>query len=144
MQLWIMLVPRIVVMTVAIIWSNFLIVDHFIIEVILKIFVLFCRAKPCGVVFCRAKALRCNVFFSYFLRREERSKEASTPPNLPYMGGLTRKIAVPDNFSPFWYRGTRDNFFIGWRMDIALFPCQVEPLSKGRRKQGCRRSWRTP
>ena len=106
-------------MTVAIIWSNFLIVDHFIIEVILKIIVLFCRAKPCGVVFCRAKALLGNVFFSYFLRREERSKEASTPPNLPYMGGLTRKIAVPDNFSPFWYRGTRDKFFIMARRAFA-------------------------
>ena len=117
---------------------------------------MFCRAKPCGVVFCRAEALLGNFFFSYFLRREERSKEASTPPNLPYMGGLTRKIAVPDNFSPFWYRGTRDIFFIGWRrerhamtfyrLSLALesFLRMVEPLSKGRRKQGCRRSWRTP
>ena len=110
MQLWMMLVPRIVVMTVAIIWSNFLIVDHFIIEVILKIFVLFCRAK----------ALRCNVFFSYFLRREERSKETSTPSKPPpILGGLTQKIAETDDFLPFWYRGTRDVFFIGYRTEKA-------------------------
>ena len=76
MQLWIMLVPRIVVMTVAIIWSNFLIVDHFIIEVILKIFVLFCRAK----------ALRCNVLFSGAEKRTKRDIHLSQA--LPYMEGM--------------------------------------------------------
>ena len=51
------------------------------------------------------------LLFSYFLRREERSKEASTPSKPPpILGGLTREIAETDDFPPFWYRGTRDVF----------------------------------
>jgi hypothetical protein len=36
------------------------------------------------------------------------------------LGGLTQKIAETDDFLPFWYRGTRDIFFIGWRTDDAM------------------------
>ena len=48
----------------------------------------------------------------YFLWRRERSKETSTPSKPPpILGGLTQKIAETDDFLPFWYRGTRDEFF---------------------------------
>jgi hypothetical protein len=41
-------------------------------------------------------------------------------PLCPLQGrGLTQKIAETDDFLPFWYRGTRDIFFIGWRVEIA-------------------------
>ena len=47
---------------------------------------------------------------SYFLWRKERSKETSTPAKPPPIwGGLTRKVAETADFSPFWYRGTRDD-----------------------------------
>ena len=73
----------------------------------------------------------------YFLRREERSKEASTPSkSSPIWEDLTQKIAETDDFLPFWYRGTRDVFFSA--------TAQSEPLCKGRRQQGCRKLWLTP
>ncbi len=58
-------------------------------------------------------------FFSYFLWRRERSKETSTPSKASPVYGedATQKIAETDDFLPFWYRGTRDGVFIGWRID---------------------------
>ena len=73
-------------------------------------------------------------FFSYFLWRRERSKdtsffihslaqrtnqETSTPTKSPpILGDLTQENAETDIFLPFWYRGTRDGVFIGWRMEV--------------------------
>ena len=81
-----------------------------------------------------------QTFYSYFLAFSltfsgtERSKdtsffihslaqrtnqETSTPSKAsPYMGRMQhRKIAETVDFLPFWYRGTRDEFFIGWRIE---------------------------
>ena len=94
----------------------------------------------------------------------QRKKQRNIHPlqGLPLYGeDATRKVAEADDFSPFWYRGTRDIFFIGWRIVLQdaiirvslvyfliyfLFDCLfeplsnfIEPLSKGRRKQGCQK-----
>ena len=74
-----------------------------------------------------------SCVFSYFLWRRERSKDTifsyflaqkeaktSTPTKSPpILGDLTQENAETDIFLPFWYRGTRDEFFIGWRMEGA-------------------------
>ena len=74
------------------------------------------------------------------------------PQGLPLYGeDATRKVAETDDFSPFWYRGTRDIFFIGWRIllqnaSIRGATClySFEPLFKGRRKQGCKKTMARP
>ena len=50
------------------------------------------------------------------------NQETSTPyQTTPYMGCLKRKVAArPSTFRAFWYRGTRDGVFIGWRMEKTL------------------------
>ena len=85
---------------------------------------------------------------SFSLAQRKELKETSTPSKPPPIwGGLTREIAVPADFPPFWYRGTRD--------DLSTSPLSP-PLGKGlilRRKLSrkgliCavadRKSWRTP
>ena len=84
----------------------------------------------------------------------QRKKQRNIHPlqGLPLYGeDATRKVAEADDFSPFWYRGTRDIFFIGWRIllqnaSIRGATClySFEPLFKGRRKQGCQRPWLAP
>ena len=103
------------------------------------------------------------VIYSFSLAQRKRTKRDIHPlKGLPLYGeDATRKVAEADDFSPFWYRGTRDIFFIGWRIVLQdaiirvslvyfliyfLFDCLfeplsnfIEPLSKGRRKQGCQK-----
>ena len=44
-----------------------------------------------------------------------------------YGEDATQKIAETVDFLPFWYRGTRDEFFDGWRMEKDLNQCQLLP-----------------
>ena len=55
--------------------------------------------------------------FSYLLWRKERSKETSTyPKSFPIWKDLTEEWQRPLILRLFWYRGTRDELFIGCAM----------------------------
>jgi hypothetical protein len=56
-------------------------------------------------------------FIPYFLWRKERSKETSTyPKSFPIWKDLTEEWQRPLILRLFWYRGTRDELFIGCAM----------------------------
>ena len=60
---------------------------------------------------------RTKRLFSYFLWHKERSKEIFAPPRPPRRGRMqTNNRSTPSIISMFWYRGTRDGVFIGWRI----------------------------
>ena len=76
-------------------------------------------------------------FFSYFLWRRERSKETSTLTKASPVYGedATQEIAETDDFLPFWYRGTRDGVFIGWRIEktlnLIIYTIELTPRGMG-------------
>jgi len=59
-------------------------------------------------------------FRSLFLTFSGAEKEAKRhpPPTKPppIWGVLSEKSQKPSTFRAFWYRGTRDEFLIGWRV----------------------------
>ena len=53
---------------------------------------------------------------------------------------LTQKTAETDGFLPFWYRGTRDEFFDGWRR-IIYYHANT-PRGMGARRYQKEEKWR--
>ena len=48
-----------------------------------------------------------------FFGAKKEAKKHPPPPNLPPIwGGLSEKSQKPSTFRAFWYRGTRDVFFL--------------------------------
>ena len=82
--------------------------------------------------FLQGKALRSSIIPNPFFIR--RGFDLNPKPLSPLQGrGLTRKIAETADFPPFWYRGTRDVFFIGYRLEQSIeywerIPCAQPPL----------------
>ena len=68
-----------------------------------------------------------TTYFSFILWRRERTKRHPPPTKPPPIWGvLTEELQKPSILRPFWYRGTRDDFFDGWRMEKNLYnllPC---------------------
>ena len=71
-----------------------------------------------------ALAQRTNQETSYvhFLWRKEKNEKKHPPPTKPppIWGDLTRKSRKPTTSWLFWYRGTRDDFFIGCARNYTL------------------------
>ena len=65
----------------------------------------------------------------FFIRR---GFDLNPKPLSPLQGrGLTRKIAETAYFPPFWYRGTRDVFFLGYRIFCAQPPLPFQGRGRG-------------
>ena len=66
----------------------------------------------------------------FFIRR---GFNLNPKPLCPLQGrGLTQKIAETDDFLPFWYRGTRDVFFLGYHILCAQPPLPFQGRGRGR------------
>ena len=75
------------------------------------------RWNPSKYVTCSLLWRKERSFIPYFLWRKERSKETSTyPKSFPIWKDLTEEWQRPLILRLFWYRGTRDELFIGCAM----------------------------
>ena len=59
------------------------------------------------------------ISLTFFGAKKEAKKHPPPPRPPPIWGGCNTKSRRNRDFSPFWYRGTRDMFFIGWRIVLS-------------------------